>query len=103
MSNDLNILLANYIDSLIGKFYKILPIKESNESTLLSYVESFQRELIGCKNAMKKLSYDSRYMTLIAILSYIKDNIDDVQKIRSDVFRAIDICKKLKEQYAKGL
>lgn len=103
MNKDLDILLGRYMDYLVGKFYKILPIKESNETTLLSYIDSFQRELMGCKNAIRRLNYDSRYMTLIAILSYIKENTGNIQEMRKDVFRAIDICKKLKEQYAKGL
>lgn len=37
-------MVSNYINSLVNRFYKILPIKESGEGTLKRYLESLQRD-----------------------------------------------------------
>ena len=38
---------CRYFEFLINKTYKILPLKEEKSDTLKSYLESYQRELIG--------------------------------------------------------
>ena len=43
--------LNNYFRTLINLFFKILPIKESGESSLDTYMRSLQAELLGCKGA----------------------------------------------------
>ncbi len=43
-----SVYLQNYFESLVNKFFKILPMREENEKSLNEYLKSFQRELIGC-------------------------------------------------------
>lgn len=94
-------IVENYFDTLVNQFYKILPIWESGEPTLPIYIHSLQREMIGCRSLMDELRGDGRYMTLLAILQRLADGGLTVQEVRSDVFRAISICKQLREKYAK--
>lgn len=42
-------MLNNYFRALVNLFFKILPIKESGESSLEVYMRSLQAELLGCK------------------------------------------------------
>lgn len=88
-------LLCNYIRSLIGQFYKILPIKESGEPSLSKYIDSLQRELMGCQGLIPALKFDEHYLSLLAILQYHYENECPVETVRSDIFKAINICKKL--------
>lgn len=94
-------IVENYFDTLVNQFYKILPIWESGEPTLPVYIRSLQREMIGCRSLMDELRGDGRYMTLLAILQRFADGGLTVQEVRSDVFRAISICKQLRAKYAK--
>lgn len=92
-------MVSNYLNALINRFYKILPIKESGEATLGQYIESLIREMIGMQKLMDFLHHDDRYMTLLAILQYFTDHDTDVAAVKTEVFRAIGILKKLQAKY----
>lgn len=92
-------MMSNYFKALVNRFYKILPIKESGEDTLQRYLESLLREMIGLKGLIVIIQNDDRYLTLLAIIQYFIDNDTDVATVRTDVFRAISILKKLQEKY----
>lgn len=93
--------LSNYLHTLINLFFKILPIKESGESSLDTYMRSLQAELIGCKELIAAIHEDPLFMPLISILQYLIDNPScSVKVVKREVFRAISICNKLKARYA---
>lgn len=94
-----NELIHRYIHELVNRFYKILPIKESGETTLLQYQKSLLREMLGCQNLIVAFQYDDRYLSLLSILQYMIDYDPDVDSVRSDVFRAIGILKRLQGKY----
>lgn len=92
-------MVSNYINALVNRFYKILPIKESGEGTLKPYLESLQREMIGLHDLITMIRDDDRYLTLLAMVQYFIDHEADVGTVRTDVFRAISILKKLQKKY----
>lgn len=92
-------LLRNYFKNLVNQFFKILPIRESGEDTLTTYMQSLQAELLGCKALVEGLQNDASYLTLLAILQYLIDNPDcSVSVVKREVFKAISICNRLKSQ-----
>lgn len=92
-------LVQKYLQSLIGQFYKILPIKESGEPSLGKYMDGLQREMIGCQSLIIALDYDELYLSLLSILQYLIEHDCEVQTVRCEVFKAINICKKLQKKY----
>ncbi len=92
-------MVSNYMNALVNRFYKILPIKESGEDTLKRYLESLQREMIGLRDLIVFIQDDDRYLTLLAIIQYFINHDTDVGTVRTDVFRAISILKKLQQKY----
>ncbi len=93
--------LDNYFRSLVNLFFKILPLKESGERSLETYMRSFQAELLGCGALVEAIHGDPMFLSLVAILQYLIDTPDcEVSFVRREVFRAISICNKLKERYA---
>lgn len=95
-------LLSNYFDQLINRFFKILPIRESEEKSLPVYVERLQRELFGCKELIPAMCTDDLYLTLLSVLQFLIDHPDcPVRDVRREVFGAINICNKLKSQYSE--
>lgn len=100
LSNDL---LSNYLKNLVNQFFKILPMREEEESSLRVYLKSLQSELLGFKELVEALKADSQYTSILAILQYMIDNPDcPVDDVRREVFRAISICNKLRYRYTKG-
>lgn len=95
-------LLHNYFKSLVNHFFKILPMRESEEASLSTYMESLQVELLGCQSFIPELSLNPDYLTLLGILQYLIDNPNTTTKdVRREVFRSISICNKLKLIYSK--
>lgn len=92
-------LLQNYFQSLVNRFFKILPIRESGEETLTIYMRSLQCELLGCKELLPVLNDDAQFLTLAAILQYLIDTPNcPIKDVKREVFRAIHICNHLKEK-----
>ena len=95
------VVLENYFRSLINLFFKILPLKESKERSLETYMRSLQAELLGCRSLVVAIHEDSLFLSLVSILQYLINHPEsDVAFVRREVFRAISICNKLKERYA---
>lgn len=93
-----NKVLKNYFDALVNSFFKILPIKETEEATLQDYIESLQIELIGCHSLYSSTNYSPLLLSLISILQYLIDNDCEVRIVKREVFKAISICKKLRNK-----
>lgn len=97
-------LIGNYFESLVNAFFKILPIRESGEASLPVYIQSLQIELVGCRKFVCELDNDPCFLTLVSILQYLYDNSDcPVQDVKREVFKAINICNKLKNKYKKAV
>lgn len=92
--------LSNYFRTLVNHFFKILPIWESGESSLVMYMRSLQAELLGCKELIEVIHNDSLFLSLIAILQFLIDNPAlETSSVKREVFKAISICNKLKSRY----
>lgn len=95
-------LLCNYFDQLVNRFFKILPIRESEEQSLTVYIDRLQKELLGCKSLIPSICTDDMYLTLLSILQYLIDHPDcPVREVRREVFGAINVCNKLKSLYTE--
>lgn len=94
-------ILTNYLRSLINLFFKILPIWESGEGSIETYIKSLQVELLGCKELIEAIHEDPLFLSLISILQFFIDNPEtEIHAVRREVFKAISICNKLKARYA---
>lgn len=90
-----------YFQNLINRFFKILPMKESEEETLPTYISSLQIELLGMKSLIPELQDNSSFLSLLAVLQYFEDNPDcETAVVRREVFNSISTCKHLAAEYA---
>ena len=55
--------------------------------------------MIGCKNLILALNNDELFLSLLAVLQYMIENDCDISTVKSEVFKAINICKKLQKKY----
>lgn len=94
--------LQNYLGRLVNHVYKILPLREQNEATLKKYMSSLQVELLGCDGLIVALHCDAEFLSLLSILQYFIDRPDEtVEVYRREIFKALSICNKLRERYAR--
>lgn len=95
-----NNLLRNYFANLVNQFFKILPMRENDEDSLVTYMQSLQIELLGCKDLIPEVRDNPSYLTLLSILQYLIDNPEcTIPIVKREVFRSISICNKLKSIY----
>lgn len=88
--------ISAYIESLVNRFFKILPMRENGEATLDVYMRGLQCELLGCQNLMPMFSENDAYISLLSILQFLIDNPEcPVAEVKREVFAAISICKKM--------
>ena len=96
-------ILINYTSNLVNLFFKILPIRESNEPSLKTYMESLQAEILGCKSLIETTKADPLFLSLVSILQYLIDNTEsDTAVFKREIFKAISICNKLKARYSSS-
>lgn len=96
-------LLRNYCESLVNRFFKILPMRESEEASLCAYIRSLQIELIGFNTFFVDSSKNIMVVTLLSTLQYLFDNPScDVKEVKREVFKSISICNKMKNRYMGG-
>lgn len=96
-------MVCHYFEHLVGGLFKILPIRESGEKSLPVYLRSLQIEILGCKGLISELGNDPRFISLTSILNYLRENpYIEVREVKREVFKAIDICNKMKDKYSQG-
>lgn len=92
--------LQNYFKHLVNRFFKILPIRENEEGSLVTYMQCLQAELLGCKELVLAINNDPSYLRLLSILQYLIDNPTCSQpEVKRYVFQSISLCNRLKAQY----
>lgn len=99
MNNITNVMFYNYLDGIISKLYKILPLYESQSSTLLTYIKSLQVELIGSTSLIELLHDDAQYVSILATIQYLLEHDYDKETCKREVFKCIKIIQKLKQKY----
>jgi len=86
------------LERLVGKVYKILPMREENCDTLDEYIENLLRELVSQRRLIDNLKHQSDLLSLISTLESVKDNStndENFQEFRSDVLKSLNIIKKM--------
>lgn len=85
-----NEVLEKYLSKMIGRVFKILPLKEKGVDTLEKYIESLSREALGlskvidCKGLSVEISSKLRGI-----------DCDCHETLREDVFSVITLINKL--------
>lgn len=90
-----DITVIKSLKRLTGKVFKILPMREESCDTLDEYVLNLTRELVGTEGLVNDLKFNEELISLISTLHVLADNDVDIDVCRSDVFKSIDIIKKM--------
>ena len=84
----------SYMDKLISRVFKILPLKEEKSDTVEAYITSLLYELTGNKELIIYLNNDSRYE---AILSNLQKLLSQDENYRTIVFINITLITQIRD------
>ena len=83
----------------INKTYKILPLKEEKSDTLKSYLESYQRELIGNMNLVPLLVNEPKFITVLNTIQFLISEDYSENVCKREVFKCIRILEEINNKY----
>lgn len=84
-----------YLESLVNKVFKLLPLREQKSETLSLYHESLMFELTGFSSVFINIGISSEYVSLISSLEGLL-SIHDLGAYRRKVFECINTVKRIK-------
>lgn len=88
-------MLIAYVNGMIAKVWKTIPMKQVGTDSLSKYLESTLREFVGQKELICELRDNEEFLTILGIMESLLTQ-DDFLKFRSDVFKIINLIKRLK-------
>lgn len=89
--------LDGYLQNLIDKVFKILPMKEEQCGTLPSYLRSLESELAGCYKLWDELADEPQFLALINVVNYLAVEEYDIAVCKREVFKAIHLVESVKK------
>jgi len=94
-----NKMFGNYLKYLINKVWKILPMYEENNSTLIPYLKKLQMELTGNLELIKELQYDGNLQTILNNIECIIAYDINHTECKKMVLDSIALIKLLQKRY----
>lgn len=94
--------MRTYINSLIGKMYKILALKEAEDSGqnvfLKKYLADLSDELASALDLFPVLQHDISFLEVRLGVNWLLCYSFDQAKCKTKVFKCISIVKKMLEE-----
>ena len=90
-----NIHLKSYFEFLLGRVWKILPMKEEKSEYLKDYIKGLQREVKGSISLIEYEFLGSYLIMLLHKLEFLIDNQCEHSVYRKEVFECVNIVKKI--------
>jgi len=94
--------LTLFLNSLTGKIFKILPLKEKSDDGIAvhfeEYVESLLIEIIGACETFQVLNNSPDFLTIINTVQYFSQNEISGLVCKREVFKMIGLIEKIKKQ-----
>lgn len=91
-------MINDYLNDIIGKIYKVLPLKEEGNSYLSEYLDSLLIQLKGAETTYLLLSSNPRYISIVNCIQYFCDNDFTSRQCKREVFRCIESIKQIQKE-----
>lgn len=94
-------MFANYLESLVDRTFKILPLHEEDNEGLFKYIQSLSHELRGLQGVISRLDVDSDYIILLATFETLSEEIllyGEMDSIKREIFKCISIIKRIRDK-----
>lgn len=88
-------MMDSYLNSLVGKLFKIIPMKEDESDTLPFYVNSLSIEINGGMITFPLLASNDKYITIANIINCLNKETFAFEIVKREIFKAISLTKKI--------
>jgi hypothetical protein len=88
--------IESYLNRLIGRIFKIIPLSEEGCETLEAYVDSLVREVLG----NSKIFLGEELLCVSGTLKGL--SFENHQALKSDIFKTINLIEKSIERVKKN-
>lgn len=95
-----------FLDSLTGKIYKLIPMRDDKESGievfLDKYLNSLTIEMIGAMDTYPDLSYDEQYISIVNTVQYMAHHSIDHAVWRREAFKMLNTLSRVRSRFGGG-
>lgn len=88
-------MIEQYIESLKGKTYKMLPIFEEDYPSFQIYAQGLAIELIGATITFPRLKTEKHFIDIINIVNYFARHEIDHKTCQKQVFKCLDLIERI--------
>lgn len=82
-------MIHEFLNGLTGSIYKILPLKEDENTFLSEYLDSLVIQLKGAEETYPELSSNVKYIYIVNIVQYFCNHPFTVKQCKREVFKCI--------------
>ena len=90
--------VSQYLKQLVGKTFKILPLFEEGSPTLIAYIQSYQRELIGNSYLFEQLKDEPKFITLLTTVEYLANGTYTHEICKKEVLKCTNLINEIRER-----
>jgi hypothetical protein len=91
-------MVNDFLNNIVGCVYKILPLKEEQNSYLSEYLDSLLIQLKGALVTYPELSSNIKYIAVINSIQYFSGNNFSTRQCKREVFKCIDNITKIQSE-----
>lgn len=90
-----NRLICNYLLRLVGKIYKILPLKEAQSETVSIYIYDLNHELLGFTKLLEDSGFNSKILDIVSTLEQVRTCEMLHAEYRRNIFKCMTLARQL--------
>ena len=87
--------MKEFLTSMIGSIFKILPLYDENNVGLQSHIDSVAIQLIGAMDTFQELKTTQKYIPVINSINFLRKNEYTKRQCKREVLRCTNILEKM--------
>ena len=91
--------ISLFLLNMISQTYKVLALKDVEDSNLQIYLDSLCIQLLGGLETFSELKSCQKYISIINIIQYLRINDFDKQTCKREILKSTNILDKLSKQF----
>ncbi len=87
--------MKEFLASMIGNIFKILPLYDENNIGLQSHIDSVVIQLIGAMDTFQDLKTNQKYISIINSINFLRKNDYTKKQCKREVLRCTNILENM--------
>ncbi len=87
--------MKEFLASMIGNIFKILPLYDENNIGIQSHIDSVAIQLIGAMDTFQDLKTNQKYISIINSINFLRKNDYTKKQCKREVLRCTNILESM--------